>query len=129
MGVRRREFVLGRTPALGFPQHPDEHRPDDPVLLSVDQQLGEGAALRVGPELTDPFGAFEVGEHEDVKDSARAALGMASRLCCSRRSSSSGRIGDPMGKDAVLQPLKVLVIAGPFLKLPDASDGGSPKLP
>ena len=26
--------------ALGLPQHPDEHRPERPVLLAVDQQLG-----------------------------------------------------------------------------------------
>ena len=28
-----------------FPQHPDEHRPQRPILLAVDQQLGEGTAL------------------------------------------------------------------------------------
>jgi hypothetical protein len=28
--------------ALGFPQHADEHRPQRPVLLAVDQELGEG---------------------------------------------------------------------------------------
>ena len=38
-----------------------------PVLLAVDQQLGEGAALRVAPELSDPVGPLEVGEHEDVE--------------------------------------------------------------
>jgi hypothetical protein len=27
--------------ALGLPQHPDEHRPQRPILLAVDQQLGE----------------------------------------------------------------------------------------
>src|SRR4249919_3570169 len=32
-------------PALFLPQHPDEHRPQRPVLLAVDQQLGEGAAV------------------------------------------------------------------------------------
>jgi hypothetical protein len=40
-------------------------RPDDPerpVLLAVDQQLGEGTALRVAPELADPVGAVEVWE-------------------------------------------------------------------
>jgi hypothetical protein len=30
----------------GFPQHPDDHRQQRPVLLEVDQKLGEGAALR-----------------------------------------------------------------------------------
>ena len=36
------------------------------VLLAVDQQ-GEGAALWVAPELADPVGSFEVGEHQDVE--------------------------------------------------------------
>jgi hypothetical protein len=59
---------LGRTRALGFHQHADEHRPKRPILLAVDQQLGEGATLRVAPELTDPVGSLEVGEHEDVEE-------------------------------------------------------------
>jgi hypothetical protein len=54
-------------PPLGFSQHPDQHRPERPVLLAVDQQLGEGAALRVAPELADPVGSLEVREHEDVE--------------------------------------------------------------
>ena len=28
---------------VGLPQHPDQHRPKDPVFLAVDQELGEGA--------------------------------------------------------------------------------------
>jgi hypothetical protein len=32
---------------LCLPQHADEHRPKRPVLLAVDQQLGESAALWV----------------------------------------------------------------------------------
>jgi hypothetical protein len=52
---------------LHLPQHPDEHRPERPILLSVDQQLGAGAALRVAPELADPFGALKIGQHEDVE--------------------------------------------------------------
>src|SRR4249919_1663366 len=38
-----------------------------PILLAVDQQLGEGATLRVAPELADPVGSLEVGEHHDVE--------------------------------------------------------------
>ena len=53
--------------AVSLPQHPDEHRPQHPILLAVDQQLGEGAALRVAPELADPVGSLEVGEHQDVE--------------------------------------------------------------
>jgi hypothetical protein len=38
-----------------------------PVLLAADQEFGEGAAPRVAPELADPVGALEVGEHQDVE--------------------------------------------------------------
>jgi hypothetical protein len=27
--------------AVAFPQHADQHRPEDPVLLAVDQQFGD----------------------------------------------------------------------------------------
>jgi len=53
---------------VGLPQHPDEHRSQRPVLLAVDQELGEGAALRVAPELSDPVCPLEVGEHEDMEE-------------------------------------------------------------
>lgn len=53
--------------ADGLPQHPDEHGPKGSILLAVDQQLREGSALQVAPELADPVGAIEVGQHEDVE--------------------------------------------------------------
>jgi hypothetical protein len=53
--------------AIGFPKHPDQHRPKRPVLLAVDQEFGEGATLRVAPELSDPVGPLEVGERQDVE--------------------------------------------------------------
>ena len=56
-----------KSPAADPAEHADEHRPQRPVLLAVDKQLGEGAALRIGPELSDPVGSLEVGEHEDVE--------------------------------------------------------------
>jgi hypothetical protein len=56
-----------RRLAVGLPQHPDEHCPQRPILLAVDQQLGECARLRVPPELADPVGSVEVGEHQDVE--------------------------------------------------------------
>jgi hypothetical protein len=55
---------------LRLPQHANQHRPERPVLLAVDQELGEGPALRVAPELTDPVGSLEVGKHEDVEQPA-----------------------------------------------------------
>ena len=60
--------------ALVLPQHPDQHRPERPVLLAVDQQLGECPALGIAPEISYPVGPLEVGEHEDV-----AQLGAGSR--------------------------------------------------
>ena len=53
---------------LTLPQHADQHRPEGPILRAVDQEFGEGAALRVAPELADPLGSFEVGEHQDVEE-------------------------------------------------------------
>jgi hypothetical protein len=47
-------FSRPRDSPITLPQHPDEHRPEDSILLAVDQPLAEGAALRVAPELADP---------------------------------------------------------------------------
>ena len=56
------------TPITGaFLSLPDEHRPQRSIPLAFDQQLGEGAALRVAAELSDPVGSLEVGEHQDVE--------------------------------------------------------------
>jgi hypothetical protein len=52
---------------LGLPQHPDQHRPERPVLLAIDQEFGKGATLRVAPELSDRVGPLEVEQHEDVE--------------------------------------------------------------
>ena len=38
------------TTPSSLPQHPDEHRPEHPVLLAVDQELGQGATLRVAQD-------------------------------------------------------------------------------
>jgi hypothetical protein len=69
----------GRLPSISWAaQHPDQHRPKHPVLLAVDRQFGEGPALRVAPELTDPLGALEVADHHvrldplDAKNSRHA---------------------------------------------------------
>ena len=31
------------TTSLSLPQHADQHRPQNPILLAVDEQLGEGS--------------------------------------------------------------------------------------
>jgi hypothetical protein len=41
--------------------------PGRPCPPRIDQQLGEGATLWVAPELADPVGSVEVGEHQDVE--------------------------------------------------------------
>ena len=53
--------------SAGLPQHPDEHRPERPVFLAVDQQLGERPRPGVPVELADPVGAVEVGQRQDVE--------------------------------------------------------------
>lgn len=70
-------FSRPRDSPITLPQHPDQHR-SCLVLLRVDQELCEGAALRVAPELADPLGA--------------GAGPSASRRSRSRRSSSSDPI-------------------------------------
>src|SRR5215208_3425956 len=48
-------------------QHPDQHRPQRPVLLAVDQELGERPRLGVPVELADAVGPLEVGKHQDAE--------------------------------------------------------------
>jgi len=70
VGLPRRDAKAPKARAdlvLLLPQHPDEHSAERPILLAVDQELGEGATLRVAPELSDPVGSLEVGQHEDVE--------------------------------------------------------------
>jgi hypothetical protein len=55
------------TAFSSFAQHPDEHRPKRPILLAVDQELGEGAALWLAPQPSDPVGSLELGEHQDAE--------------------------------------------------------------
>ena len=76
-----------------LPEHPDQHRPEGPILLAVDQQVGEGATLRVAPELADPVGAVEVGEHQDVEQLGAWSQAEASRRSPRRGASSS--VHDP----------------------------------
>jgi hypothetical protein len=59
--------IVVRT-AFALPQHRDQHRSERPVLLAVDQEFGEDATLWVAPELSDPVGSLEVGEHQDVEE-------------------------------------------------------------
>jgi hypothetical protein len=66
-GLKLRDLAAPIRSAFGLPQHADEYRREGPVLLAVDQKLGEGATLRVAPELSDPVGPVEVGEHQDVE--------------------------------------------------------------
>jgi len=85
---------------LGLPQHPDEHRSQRSVLLAVDQQLGEYAALRVTLELSDRLGSLEVREHEDVQLGAwrgaeRVEASELRRCRLRRESDDCGRVADP----------------------------------
>jgi hypothetical protein len=54
---------------------PTSTAPDRPILLAVDQQLGEAAALWVAPELSDPVGSLEYRSHRDTAAmTARTAM-------------------------------------------------------
>ena len=57
---RERLRIARLLSALVLTQHADQHRPKRPILLAVDQELGEGAALRIAPEPADPVGPLEV---------------------------------------------------------------------
>jgi hypothetical protein len=46
---------VGLVSVFRLPQHSNEHGSERSILLAVDQQLREGAALRVGRELADPL--------------------------------------------------------------------------
>jgi hypothetical protein len=68
--LARRAALAPDKPSVSpirVPQHPDQHRPECPVLLAVDQELGEGTGLRVAPELSYPVGSLKVGKHQDVE--------------------------------------------------------------
>jgi hypothetical protein len=47
--------------------HPDEHRPKGPVLLAVDQELGEGPRRGIPPLGADGVGPVEIRQHEYVE--------------------------------------------------------------
>jgi hypothetical protein len=103
---------------LHLPQHPDEHRPENPIFLAVDQQLGEGAGLGVPPELSDPVGTLGIGKHQDVEQLGAGAGPRASRRSRSRprarrvsSSTSPGRLLDD-GVDGVLEDLPLSASAG-----------------
>ena len=66
MDLRGREFDL-RTRSLGPTQHPDQHCPQRPILLAVDQEFGEGPGLGVLPVGADRIGPVQVRQHENVE--------------------------------------------------------------
>jgi hypothetical protein len=66
--VEKRPEFLGRCGVTAQPPAAShEHRPERPVLLAVDQQLGEGAGGGVPPVGADRIDPVEVREHEDVQ--------------------------------------------------------------
>ena len=60
----------------------------------IDQQLGEGPALRIAPELADPVGALEVRQRQDLEQFGAGSRpeGVQALSEVFRRSSSSGLI-------------------------------------
>src|SRR4029453_11800769 len=53
--------------------------PPTTVPDCLDQEFGEGATLRVAPELADPVDTVEVEEHEDVEQLGAGSTPGASR--------------------------------------------------
>jgi hypothetical protein len=76
---------------LGLPQHANEHRPKRPILLAVDQRLGEGPALRVAQNSPIRSARSKSGSMRTCRSAARGTGPRASRRSRRRRSSSSGR--------------------------------------
>jgi hypothetical protein len=58
-----RASYLPRSISLSSPDDRFRSR----FFLQVNQQLSEGPALAVGPELADPLGSLEVGQYEGAK--------------------------------------------------------------
>ena len=100
---------------LDLAQHPNEHRPEDPILLAVDQQLGEGARVRVRPVGLDRADAVEAWEREDVEltsclgesvqalaESALEFVGPHSRLSKSSRKTAASEFAErtPTGRQS-----------------------------
>ena len=77
--------------AVVLPQHADEHRPQDSVLLAVDQELGEGLGGRIPQYEPIASTRSKSGSMRIWSSSARGAGPSASRRLRRRRSSSSGR--------------------------------------
>jgi len=46
LGYPRTTQLHGRLHAIGFSEHPNQHRSQRPVLLAVNQELGEGARIK-----------------------------------------------------------------------------------
>jgi hypothetical protein len=59
--------------SLSFSEHSHQHRPEYPVLLAVDQQLGEGAALWVAQNSPIRSARSKSGSMRTWSSSARAA--------------------------------------------------------
>jgi hypothetical protein len=74
---------------VALPQHADEHRPERPVLLAVDQELGEGPRLRVPQYEPIASARSKSGSIRTWSSSARGTWPSTSRRC-RRRSSLSG---------------------------------------
>ena len=55
-----------------LPKHADEHRPESPILLAVDQRLRKRPRLGVPVELADLSCAPGVGKRQDVEEGGAA---------------------------------------------------------
>lgn len=59
--------------AVGLPQHPDQHRPERPIILAVDQRWAKSYGSAGPPELADSLDPADVGRMRTSSSSARGA--------------------------------------------------------
>jgi hypothetical protein len=83
------DVIVGLDRAVGLSQHPDEHCPKRPVLLAVDQELGERLGGRIPRYEPIASTRSKWGSMRIWSSSARGAGPSASRRLRRRRSSSS----------------------------------------
>jgi hypothetical protein len=89
------------APPIGLPQHVDEHRPEYPTLIAVDQQPGRGSA---GPEAGSVIGSRTQAPRGAIAELlvGRFAAWPRAPQWPSESESSCGIRFYPLGTDALL---------------------------
>src|SRR5215203_6402090 len=104
--------------AVGLPQHPDQHRPERPIILAVDQRWAEsyGSAGLQNSPIPSTGGSRT---HEDVEQ-----LGTGSRPKGARGARGVGALGDEVELTKLACPNAARRIGGTHLWVPHRPGGG-----